>query len=105
MHLAVSEVLPQQALNLAVSQSHERGDCKSRCRGLRQYRQYRVHFLQRVGIRFLRLRCVRTGRGIPSGVLPSEIVLLLCQSENSAYYALDVLQGVAAQLCSPADFV
>jgi hypothetical protein len=33
-----------------------------------------------------------------AGFFALEIVLLLCQSEDSADYAFDVFQGVAAQL-------
>ena len=50
--------------------------------------------IQRVGIRFLRLWCGRTDRSIPSGVLPSKIVLLLRQRENPADPFQNIIEGL-----------
>jgi len=51
-----------------------------------------------IGIRFLRFCGLWVDGRIAGRVFPLEIVLLLCQSENSANYTLDVLQCVAAEL-------
>jgi hypothetical protein len=79
-------------------ESHETRDGESRCCGLGQQADDGLQLLQRVGIGFLRLRRSRINRCVAGGVFPLEIVLLLCQSENAADRALDVLQGVAAEL-------
>ena len=46
----------------------------------------------------MRFSGLRIDRSIAGGVLSLEIILLLRQCENSADYALDVFQSVAAQL-------
>ena len=97
-NLPVSVVLPQQALYFAVPQSHECRNCEGCCRGLGEQGEDGLNLLQRVGIRFLRFCGLWIDGRIAGGVLSLEIVLLLCQSENSADYALDVFQGVAAEL-------
>ena len=71
-------------------QAHERCNSERRCGGFGEQRKNGLHFVQRVGIRFLRLSRLRIDRSIASGVLPLEIVLLLRQGENPAYDALDV---------------
>ena len=97
MHFAVVVVLPQQPLNLAVTQPHERSNSESRRSGFGQQRKYALHFLQRVGIRFLRLSGLRIDSCVAGWVLPLEIVLLLRQRENPADNALDVPKRIAAQ--------
>ena len=97
-NLPVPVVFPEQSLYFAVPQPHERRNCEGRCCGLREQCEDGLNLLQRVGIRFLRLCGLWVDGRIAGGVFPLEIILLLCQSENSADYALDVFQSVAAQL-------
>src|SRR5271157_3857078 len=97
IHLAVVIVLPEQPLNLTVTQPHKRSHSESRCSGFWQQGKYDLHFLQRVSIRFLRLSSPRIDSCIAGWVLPLEIVLPLCKRENTAYDALDVSERIAAQ--------
>jgi hypothetical protein len=85
-------------LYLAVPQSHECGNRESCCRGLREKAENALDLLQRVGIRFLRFCCLWIDSRITGGVFTLEIILLLCQREDSADYAFDVFQSIAAEL-------
>src|SRR5208337_3388678 len=80
-----------------MTQPHECSHSESRCSGFRHQRKYDLHFLQSVGIRFLRLSSLRIDSCISGWVLPLEIVLLLRQRENSTYDTLDVPERIAAQ--------
>jgi hypothetical protein len=84
-------VLPEQTLYFAVPQLHEPRNCEGCCCWLRKQGEDRLNLFQRVRISFLRFCGLWVHGRIAGRVLTLEIVLLLCQSEDSADYALDVL--------------
>src|SRR5215471_9654424 len=93
--LPVPVVFPPQALDLALAQACERSHCERRRGGLGKETQDAVDLLERIRVGFRRRRGRRIYRHIAGRILALEIAELLCELENSAHDALDVLQSVA----------
>src|SRR5207247_1994253 len=85
VHLSVTVVLPEQALDFSVPQAHEccHGECCGG--GLGEHGEDALDFLQRVRICFLRLRGSRIDGCVAGRVLALEVILLLRQREYRAY--------------------
>jgi hypothetical protein len=91
VHLAITVVLPQEALNFPMPQTHEGSNRERRSSGLGENGQDALYLVKTIRVGFLRLGGTRIDCGVAGRVLPLEIVLLLCQGKYPAHYALDVL--------------
>ena len=79
-------------------QSHETGNGERSGGWFGQEANDRLQLFQAVGVGFFRLGGLRVNCRVAGRILPLEIVLLLRQCEDSADDALNMFEGIPAQV-------